>query len=78
MTAPAPAPRARGGLPWLAAPGVAFLALFFIYPVASLLTLSLADPEAGGFTLKSYTRLFTTDVYLRVLGITFRIAAARA
>ena len=66
------------GLAWLALPGVAFLALFFLYPVGSLLSLSLADPESGRFALSSYERLFTTDVYVRVLGITFRIAAQTA
>lgn len=80
MTAPARrrTHRPRLGIAWLALPGVAFLALFFVYPVASLLLLSLQDPQASGISLGAYARLFTTDVYLRVLGITFRIAAQTA
>ena len=70
--------RAPPGLGWLALPGVAFLALFFVYPVASLLLLSVSDPQTGAFSLKSYARLFSTDVYFRVLLITFRIAAQTA
>ena len=63
---------------WLAAwplyPLIAFLAAFFVYPVVQLLWLSFTDP-AGHFSLVNYTHIATTPVYLRVLGITFRIAA---
>ena len=78
MTAAIRSRRAPPGLAWLAAPGVAFLALFFVYPVASLLLLSLGDPQTGDLSVASYKRLFTTDVYLRVLLITFRISAQTA
>ena len=63
---------------WLAIPGIFFLLVFFVYPVCSLLLLSLTDPDTGQWAVKSYTRILKTDVYLRVLGITFRIAAQTA
>ena len=63
---------------WLAIPGTLFLLVFFVYPVCSLLLLSVTDPDTGQWAVKSYTRILNTDVYLRVLGITFRIAAQTA
>lgn len=63
---------------WLAIPGILFLLVFFVYPVCSLLLLSVTDPDTGQWAVKSYTRILNTDVYLRVLGITFRIAAQTA
>lgn len=59
---------------WLAVPGVLFLAVFFVWPVAQLLGLSVVDPDSGAFSANAYQRIAATDVYLRVLGITFRIA----
>ncbi|SDG93096.1 ABC transporter permease subunit [Bosea robiniae] len=72
----APARRSgfRFGPLWLAVPGLLFLAVFFAWPVAQLLGLSVVDPENGGLSTESYRRIAATDVYLRVLGITFRIA----
>lgn len=63
---------------WLAIPGILFLLVFFVYPVCSLLLLSVTDPDTGQWVVKSYARILNTDVYLRVLGITFRIAAQTA
>ncbi len=63
---------------WLAAPGLAFLAIFFLYPVLRLMALSLQDPGTGDFSLASYARIANTDVYLQVLGITFKIAGYTA
>jgi ABC-type spermidine/putrescine transport system permease subunit I len=63
---------------WLAIPGLAFLAVFFVYPVGSLLLLSVTDNESGAWSLVSFWRIFGSDVYVRVLGITFRIAALTA
>jgi ABC-type spermidine/putrescine transport system permease subunit I len=63
---------------WLAIPGILFLLVFFVYPVCSLLLLSVTDPDTGQWAVKSYTRILNTDVYLRVLGITFRIATQTA
>jgi putative spermidine/putrescine transport system permease protein len=68
----------RLGPLWLALPGVIFLAVFFAYPVAQLLGLSLIDPATGAFSTATYQRIAGTDVYLRVLGITFRIAGYTA
>lgn len=71
--APARRPLLRNPL-WLAAPGIAFLAVFFLYPVLRLLLLSLQDNDTGGFSLAAYSRLFTRSVYVRVLENTFGIA----
>jgi ABC-type spermidine/putrescine transport system permease subunit I len=76
--APARGRRFRLGPLWLAAPGLVFLAVFFAYPVAQLLGLSLVDAESGALGIGAYRRIAATDVYLRVLGITFRIAALTA
>lgn len=67
--------RFRFGPLWLAAPGLAFLAVFFLVPVARLMGLSLEDADTGALTMAHYARIFETDVYFRVLLITFRIAA---
>lgn len=66
--------RLRFGALWLAVPGLLFLAVFFALPVAQLLGLSVFDPKGGGLSAEAYRRIGATDVYLRVLGITFRIA----
>lgn len=63
---------------WLAVPGLVFLAVFFLYPVGSLLLLSISDTETGAWSIKSFARILASDVYIRVLGITFRIAAQTA
>lgn len=68
----------RFGALWLAVPGLLFLAVFFVWPVAQLLGLSLFDPESGKPSIATYQRIVATDVYLRVLGITFRIAGYTA
>lgn len=67
--------RFRFGPLWLAVPGLAFLIIFFLIPVARLMGLSLEDADTGAITGAHYTRIFDTDVYFRVLLITFRIAA---
>lgn len=71
---PARTGRLRLGALWLAVPGLLFLAVFFVWPVAQLLGLSAVDPESGALSAGAYQRIAATDVYLRVLGITFRIA----
>ncbi|PZU84858.1 MAG: ABC transporter permease [Chelatococcus sp.] len=68
----------RFGALWLAVPGLLFLAVFFVWPVAQLLGLSLFDPDSGKPSIATYERIVATDVYLRVLGITFRIAGYTA
>lgn len=71
-------PLPRLGALWLAAPGIVFLGFFFIYPVAQLLGLSVVDPGTGDLSIATYQRIVATDVYLRVLGITFKIAGNTA
>ncbi|HEV7267121.1 MAG TPA: ABC transporter permease subunit [Falsiroseomonas sp.] len=60
---------------WYAAPAVAFLVVFFLYPVIRLLLLSLQVEATGELTTQHFERALTTEVYVRVLGITFGIAA---
>ena len=59
---------------WPLFPVLIFLTVLFIFPVAQLLWLSLVNDQ-GGFTGEHYSRLFDSAVYVKVLGITFRIAA---
>ena len=54
-------------------PVVLYLLLLFVYPVGQLLWLSVVDSQ-GNLTAVHYVRLFTTNTYVRVLGITFEIA----
>lgn len=60
---------------WLALPGIAFLAVFFVYPVLHLLVRSVQTADRSEWSLAAYARLFTHPVYLRVLQNTFVIAA---
>ena len=55
-------------------PVLVFLAVLFVFPVAQLLWLSVVDAD-GALTGLHYARLFDSAVYVKVLGITFRIAA---
>ena len=72
------APRSGERREWRAlaplAPVLAFLGVLFVFPVAQLLWLSVVD-DGGAFTALHYSRLFDSAVYVKVLGITFRIAA---
>ncbi len=63
---------------WLVVPGILFLLLFFVLPVMRLLTLSFQDPTTGAWSLASYWHIVKTDVYIRVLGITFSISGYTA
>ncbi|WP_037446008.1 ABC transporter permease [Skermanella stibiiresistens] len=63
----------------LVAPTVLFLAVWFLWPVLSMVTLSLTSRSVDGvmvegFTLENYVRLFSTDLYFRILIRTIRIA----
>jgi ABC-type spermidine/putrescine transport system permease subunit I len=58
---------------WPLLPIVIYLAVLFIYPVVQLLWLSVVDNQ-GELTRLHYARLFASAVYVKVLGITFRIA----
>lgn len=60
--------------PWLLLlPALLLLAVFFVYPLGDMLARSVFDPEP---TWKHYARLFAEPTYLRVLLITFEIAAS--
>ncbi len=61
----------RFGPIMLAVPGIAFIFLFFVVPVAIILVQSVLDQ---GFTLGFYKRLFSAPEYLDVVAITFKIA----
>ena len=60
----------------LVVPGLAFLSVFFLVPLAVIGLRSVTDVEgpSSGW-LANYADFFGTDVYLRVLGNTFWIAA---
>jgi len=66
--------RRRFGAIWYAAPAVAFLSVFFLYPVVRLLLLSVQIEATGELTAEHFHRALTAEVYVRVLGITFGIA----
>ncbi len=71
------APARRHGAAWLRSwplyPAVLFLLFFFLYPTVLLLALSTTD-DAGALTTEHYARLFKSDLYLGVLGITLEVA----
>jgi putative spermidine/putrescine transport system permease protein len=70
----APPPFMHALRAWPLLPLLIFSAVFFIYPVAQILWLSLIDP-AGTPTLAYFTRALTTPVYARTLAITLQISA---
>src|ERR1700704_6801878 len=59
---------------WLALPGLAFLALFLIWPTAQMLSLSFFDKITGALTLSAFTRIWNGGPYLAVLSTTFSVA----
>jgi putative spermidine/putrescine transport system permease protein len=67
----------RPSASWLVAPAVILLAVFFLWPVAELLTLSLFDNQ-GSLTTANYERIANTPLYVRVLAVTLRISAITA
>jgi len=64
-------PRRFSPLLLLLVPILLFLAVFFLWPLISMLMRSISDPE---LTLAHYRRLVTEPVYLQVMLITFQIA----
>lgn len=79
---PAMAKLMRGPLGgWLlVAPAVLFLLVWFVWPVLSMMALSVTAKTIDGvlvhgFTLENYARLFGTDLYWRILVRTLRVAA---
>jgi putative spermidine/putrescine transport system permease protein len=59
---------------WPLYPLIAFLIIFFAVPVGELLWTSVLN-ASGQLSLENYARLATAPVYLRVMGISFKIAA---
>jgi putative spermidine/putrescine transport system permease protein len=64
---------------FLVAPALLFLAAWFLWPVLSMIASSLSAHSVdgvmvNGFTLENYTRLFSSDLYFRILVRTVRIA----
>ncbi|CAH1663061.1 putative spermidine/putrescine transport system permease protein [Chelatococcus asaccharovorans] len=64
---------------WLVAPAVLFLAIWFLWPVLTMIHLSVSAHSVDGvmiegFTLDNYIRLFASDLYVRILLRTIRIA----
>ena len=57
---------------WPLYPAVLFLAFFFLYPATLLLGLSIEDN--GALTSQHYEHLFKSDLYVKVLGITLKVA----
>lgn len=51
-------------LGWLVLPAAVLLAVLFVYPVSSLLTRSVTEPELG---LQNFRKLVETPVYLKAL-----------
>ena len=74
MSAAAPTRRRHASAAWYALPAVAFLLVFFVYPVLKLLLLSVQVEATGELTAEHFHRALTAEVYVRVLGITFGIA----
>jgi ABC-type spermidine/putrescine transport system permease subunit I len=63
---------ARALRQWLPlAPALAFLVLFFVYPLARMVALSMEAKE-GPFAY--YASILTSPVYMTVLGLTFKTA----
>src|SRR6185312_16741940 len=55
------------------APVLLFLIVLFLLPVLDLLRLSMLD-VTGRWTSSHYMRLFASTTYVKILGLTFRIA----
>lgn len=65
----------------LLAPAVLFLLAWFVWPVVQMLLQSVTSHNVDGanvpgWTLANYARLFTGDLYVRILLRTLRVAAA--
>lgn len=67
----------RPSASWLVTPALLLLAVFFLWPVAELLALSLFDSR-GSLSTANYERIVNTPLYVRVLTVTLRISAITA
>jgi putative spermidine/putrescine transport system permease protein len=59
-------------LRWLLAPALAFLVVFFLYPLIDVLSLSVTEPEVG---IGNYREFADSRVFGRVLWNTLRLSA---
>ncbi|MFK4771880.1 ABC transporter permease [Rhizobium sp. ZW T2_16] len=64
---------------FLVLPALLFLGVWFIWPVLSMIVSSLSAHVVDGVTIKgitleNYTRLFSSDLYFRILARTIRVA----
>lgn len=64
---------------FLVAPALLFLGVWFLWPVLSMIVSSLSAHSVDGamvqgFTMENYTRLFSSDLYFRILLRTVRVA----
>lgn len=66
-------PGRRRGAAILLVPGVLFLVIFFVYPIAGMLGRSLTG-VIGEPSLEAYGRILDQPAYLQVLATTFRIS----
>ncbi|MDF3855823.1 ABC transporter permease subunit [Paracoccus pantotrophus] len=73
-----PGRRWKFGPIWLVAPTLAFLAVFFLFPMLRLLSLSIQETGGAQLTLAHYAHLGDNPVYWRILAITFRISILTA
>ncbi len=64
--------RPRWTSEWLLVPALAWLGVFFVYPIGRLFYASLLTPA---LSLDSYTKLGSSPVYLKVFVNTFEISA---
>ncbi|MGP1614129.1 MAG: ABC transporter permease subunit, partial [Pollutimonas bauzanensis] len=74
MSAGALRPVRKVGAPWLLlVPCLAFMAVFFVYPVLKILAFSVIG-EAGTLSAENFARVVDNSVYVSVLATTFKIA----
>lgn len=64
---------------FLVAPALLFLAVWFVWPLVSMVSLSVTahvvdGVTVEGLTFENYLRLFSTDLYFRILMRTIRVA----
>lgn len=60
----------------LLAPGILYLGVFFLYPIAITLQTSLERNHAGGYTLQNYRQILGSSYYWNIIGLTVLLAAA--
>ena len=59
---------------WLLLPALAFIGVFFAYPLLDMLLRSFRAGPTDSFTLQNYEAFFSRAIYLRVLWLTLEIA----